>query len=162
MAHPAKIQLTPHMQWIGEDLVRVRVERSVFSRGNRLYSPSILGADVGGSDPTGERACCALALRAMIAEDRRDLRSYRASESCGTKFGRSTSTTRIPAAARLAPDARRFRRRSACRWPPRVRADQARRLRPGSSRGFANGETFTDCARANSNYGACFPTARDD
>ena len=70
MAQSGQIQIAPHMQWIGEDLVRVRC-RSLRYFLEETDCTHILfwDADVGGSDPKGERACCALALMGMLAED---------------------------------------------------------------------------------------------
>ena len=98
MAQSGQIQIAPHMQWIGEDLVRVRCRAlRHFLEETDCTHLLFWDADVGGSDPTGERACCALALMGMIAEDVDVIGvDTRASESWGTKFGRSTSTTLIP------------------------------------------------------------------
>jgi len=70
MAQSGQIQIAPHMQWIGEDLVRVRC-RSLryFLEETNCTHLLFWDADVGGSDPKGERACCALALMGMLAED---------------------------------------------------------------------------------------------
>jgi len=58
------------MQWIGEDLVRVRCRALRFFLEETDCTHLLFwDADVGGSDPTGERACCALALMGMLAED---------------------------------------------------------------------------------------------
>jgi len=71
MAQSGQIQLTPHMQWIGEDLVARALSKrcGFFLRKQTVLNLLFWDADVGGSDPTGERACCALALMGMLGED---------------------------------------------------------------------------------------------
>jgi len=102
-------------------------------------------ADVGGSDPTARGVLRARA-DGMLGRRRRICAPYRASESCGTKFGRSTSTTRIPGAASTGSrrTGRILGRKARVAGAPSVRADQARGCGQGRVRCFANGETFTD------------------
>jgi hypothetical protein len=70
MAQSGQIMIAPHVQWISEDLVRVRC-RSLryFLEETDCTHLLFWDSDVGGSDPKGEKACCALALMGMIAED---------------------------------------------------------------------------------------------
>jgi hypothetical protein len=169
MAQSGQIQLTPHMQWIGEDLVRVRCRALRFFLAETDCTHLLFwDADVGGSDPTGERACCALALMGMIAEDvdvicapyprkrilwnqirgaRRRPRVFLAAASTGS---RRTGRIRRP--------------QGACRWRAlRVRADQARGCGQGRVRVLRERRDVYRLVRGqNSNYGACFPAARDD
>ena len=70
MARSGQIQIAPHMMWLGEDLVRVRCRcLKYFLDQTDCTHLLFWDSDVGGSDPTGARACCALALMGMLAED---------------------------------------------------------------------------------------------
>ena len=150
MAQSGQIQLTPHMQWIGEDLVRVRCRALRFFLEETDCTHLLFwDADVGGSDPTGERACCALALMGMISED--------VDVICAPYPRKRILWNQIRALdvdhayswplRRLAPDApvefvgRKARVAGAPFGFALIKREAAARV---ASACFANGETFTD------------------
>jgi len=89
MAQSGQIQLTRICNGIGEDLVRVRCRALRFFLEETDCTHLLFwDADVGGSDPTGERACCALALMGMLAEDVDVICApYPRKRSCGPNSG---------------------------------------------------------------------------
>ncbi len=70
MARSGQIEIAPAMSWLSEDLVRVRCRcLRHFLQETDCTHLLFWDADVGGTDSTGQGACCALALMGMLSEN---------------------------------------------------------------------------------------------